>query len=71
MSMESTPYRVSDNTTSVVNPSIIPNTSPICMYYDFYEDDKNVDKRKTSSDDLNRKDPKVVKKLHNRKPTNN
>jgi len=69
MSMEGTPYMVSENTTSVVNPSIIRNTSPISMYYDFDDDDKIIDKRKTSLDDLKRKDSKVVKKIHNRKPT--
>jgi hypothetical protein len=48
MSMEGTPYMVSENTTSVVNPSIIYNTSPISMYYDFDDNDKIIDKRKTS-----------------------
>jgi hypothetical protein len=39
------------------------------MHYDFYDDNKIVDKRKTSSDSLKRKDSNVVKTIHKRKPT--
>jgi hypothetical protein len=69
MSIESMPYMVSGNTEAVVNPNFIPNRSPISMFYDFDEDNKNVDKGKPFLDFLNRETPTEVKKKYNRKPT--
>jgi hypothetical protein len=69
MNLVSMPYMWADNTTPVVTPNFNPNTSPISMYYDFEEDDKHVDHRRTSLVDLNRKEAKLVKTKHKRKPT--
>jgi hypothetical protein len=67
--LESMPFMVADNTAALVSPNYNPNPSPISMYYDFEEDDKDVDKRKTSLVDLNRKEAKLGKTKQKRKPT--